>query len=87
MKITSEVVCGSWVTNVYNPFAPNAKLYYSYSTFATPEQREYEWQSHLKWIQSFKIGLPKETLHYTTEQLFRMYMVGLYKRKTIITIE
>ena len=87
MKITTQVVCGSWVTNVYNPHAPNAKSYYEYSSFASPEQKEREWQDHLKWIKSFEIGFPKETSHYSTEHLFRMHMVGLYKRKTIITIE
>jgi hypothetical protein len=66
-----------FLTNVFDPKHPDAKRYLSYRL---NEDREAQWQYHLKWLNDKVIGLPEASDAYTVEQLVNMGYVGVYKR-------
>lgn len=69
-----------FLSNAYDPNKPFAETQhcYSYEAFLDANLCHFEWQQHLKWINSFVVSRPKSTPHYTVEQLESMNMIGVY---------
>lgn len=72
-----------FLSNIYNPELPDAKMYYICSSHAIiygEEGIEREWQRHLDWVNRNIIGLPQATDKYTVEELVKMNIVGIYEK-------
>ncbi len=72
---------GRFLTNMYDPRKPKARMYHTYS-FHTwdsgKEAMDTEWQHHLDYVARNVICPPKATEKYTQKQLEDMNMVGIY---------
>ncbi len=72
---------GKFLSNIYNPNDSKARMYYGHSFHAFmsgSEEMEKEWRQYLEWVRKNVIGPPKETKKYTSEELSKMGMVGVY---------
>lgn len=65
-----------FLSNIYDPEAPNAK---NYIVTHFGETREESREKHIFWLRDKIIGEPQPTAAYTKEQLVSMNMVGVYK--------
>lgn len=65
----------NWLTNIYNPTAPDAFLKLEVKE---NEDRNIAWEKYSKWLEDKVIGLPKATEYYTVEQLQKENLVGVY---------
>lgn len=84
------LMLGKFLSNVYDPYKPDAELLhpYSFEDFQNgPEALKAAWQSYLRWINSNVIGPPKATDHYTEDQLIEIGMVGVYAPPFDLKIE
>lgn len=70
-----------FLSNIYNPALPNARMYFttSYQGFLDPSKAELEWKNHIDWINENIVGEPQPTDTYTVEQLKQMGYIGIYK--------
>lgn len=64
-----------FLTNIYDPKAEDAKLYFCH---AFNESHNEAWNNFLDWLENKIIGEPKATAKNTVEQLKAMRMVGVY---------
>lgn len=72
---------GRFLSNIYDPRLPNARMYLTYSFHAHDNGKagmDREWQAHLDWVNKNIIGPPKATDYYTQEELEAEKMVGIY---------
>jgi hypothetical protein len=65
-----------WLSNTYDPTRPDAFLY-GPSRIADETQEE-AYRSWHRWLKGKTIGKPKATDTYTTQELQKMHMVGVY---------
>jgi len=72
---------GRFLSNTGDPDAPFARCFHVYSFHAWGDYRAegMEWQYHLDWINENLTDRPKSTKWYTTEQLEKMEMIGVYQ--------
>lgn len=72
---------GRFLSNIYDPRLPNARMYLTFSYQAQQSGEaamDIEWQHHLDWINENIIDRPKATKKYTQEQLEAENLVGIY---------
>jgi len=72
---------GKFLSNTYDPREPDAKRCHIYSHHAVHNGQtaiDFEWEQHMKWINANVIDRPKATKKYTTEQLEKNGLVGIY---------
>ncbi len=77
---------GRFLSNIFDPCSPNARMYltYSYHAFCCgAKAMDAEWQQHIDWVNENIICLPKATKTYTQQQLIAMDVVGIYARTTV----
>ncbi len=53
-------------------------FHFSYEAYLDPHKADMEWQNHLNWIEKNIIGRPQASDIYSTEELEKMGMVGIY---------
>lgn len=72
---------GRFLSNIYDPYDPNARMYFTCSFHAWdsgPEAIEIEWQYYMDWVKKNILCPPKATEAYTQKQLIAMGLVALY---------
>lgn len=65
-----------FLTNIYDPKQPDAKQYLVYRA---NEDREAQWQYHLRWLSDKYIGTPQPSDKYSVRALINMNIVGVYE--------
>lgn len=63
-----------WLTNTYNPYNPDAEVYFLPS-------ENYTFYDYLTWLKDKILGEPKATEKYTSQQLKDMGYVGVYSKE------
>jgi hypothetical protein len=66
-----------FLSNTYNPEAPNAYFLGACRCFNQTQEEAY--QQWMRWLKDKIIADPKATETYTVEQLKHMNMVGVYE--------
>lgn len=67
-----------WLTNVYDPTLPDAKLFLCVMCDETYGE---VWDNYLQWLRGKIIGEPEASEYYNVEELKRQGMVGVYINK------
>lgn len=65
-----------WLTNIDNPNGPYADSRFICMPF---QDKSSTWDRYIEWVNSLIKGPPKETEHYSSMELYRQGMIGLYK--------
>ncbi len=82
-KIPAPPRLGRWLSNIYNPYLPDAERYLTYSISAYQNggnAMKREWQAHLDWINEHLVGPPEKTHVYSVKELVKEGMVGVYAK-------
>lgn len=66
-----------WLSNLSDPQLPSAKANVTRIFGETIAQA---WKAQQQWLEDKVIGPPKETPFYTSEQLTKMGVVGIYRK-------
>ena len=72
---------GRFLSNEPNPFAHDARERHFFSFHAQMQglgAMEYEWRRHMDWIRKNVLGPPQATETFTSEELERQGLVGVY---------
>ncbi len=67
-----------WISNTYDPNAPDTFFYIGASKMSGQTQEE-AYENWIKWLEDKILGEPKATEIYTVEELKGRNMVGVYK--------
>ena len=67
-----------WLTNRFDPRLEEAKIYQASEAGGEFGQ---SWEQYQKWLADKFIGDPKGNQYWTVQQLKRMSLVGIYRRK------
>jgi len=81
--IMKQAKQGRHLSNTYDPTIQDAKVGYSYSYYARlcgQSMMDYEWQTHLDWINENVVGEPEGCDDYTVQQLKDKGMIGIYSK-------